>query len=195
MLRIDSDMERRTEMAHAPAPLNGLPITQIAVVVKDIRQSLEHYHRTLGWGPWSVYVHKPPRHHDTFLRGKPVEYSMICAETHVGPVDFELIQPLDGPSLYKEFLEKHGEGVQHIACMGTGANYEENIENFKKMGFNLLMGGSIGDNIRYYYLDSDPVLKFTVESGSGHAISIQPDWVYPDPAQEPVAAEARAHIG
>jgi hypothetical protein len=28
---------------------------------------------------------------------------MIGAEAHVGPVDVELIQPVDGPSIYKEW--------------------------------------------------------------------------------------------
>ena len=39
---------------------------------------------------------------------------MLGAECEVQPgLVFELVQPLDGPSIYKEFLEEHGEGVQH----------------------------------------------------------------------------------
>lgn len=113
------------------------------------------------------------------LRGKPVEFTFMNAETHVGPVDFEFIQPLEGPSIYKEFLEQHGEGVHHIACMGTGANYEENLENFEKMGLKPLMSGAIGDTIKFYYLDSEPLLKIVLESGSGHMISIKPAFTYP----------------
>ena len=41
----------------------GLAITQVAAVVKDLRKSLEHYHKALGWGPWNVYEHKPPMLH------------------------------------------------------------------------------------------------------------------------------------
>ena len=42
---------------------------------------------------------------------------MLGAEVHAGPIVFELIQPLDGPSIYKEWLDEHGEGLHHVACM------------------------------------------------------------------------------
>ena len=35
-------------------PEGGFPISQIAIVVRDIDDALERYHRALGWGPWSV---------------------------------------------------------------------------------------------------------------------------------------------
>ena len=79
---------------------------------------MQALHETLGWGPWNVYEHVPPKLHHTHLRGQAVEFSMLGAECEVQPgLVVELVQPLDGPSIYKEWLEEHGEGVQHIACM------------------------------------------------------------------------------
>jgi len=177
-------------MAHDVSRLTSgmYTITQIAVVVHDLRKTMELYHKTLGWGPWSVYEHKPPRLHDTVLRGTPTHYTMLCAETHVGPVDFEIIQPLEGPSIYKEWLETHGEGVHHIACMKMGSDAAALLQQFEEMGMQPMMEGSIGETIRYFYLDTEPMLKFVLESGSGHAIDLQPNWVYPSdgqPAAEP----------
>src|SRR5207244_732706 len=111
------------ESGSASAPL---PISQIAIVVRDIDDALEKYHRVLGWGPWNVYEHKPPSLHDTYLHGQPTDYTMIGAETHVGPIVVELLQPVDGPSIYKEWLDEHGEGLHHIAVMRpTPAESEE----------------------------------------------------------------------
>jgi len=166
-------------MAHDLGSFKGIAITQIGVVVRDVVKMVELYHKTLGWGPWNIYKAEPPLLHSTVLRGKPTEFTFMNAETHVGPVDFEFIQPLEGPSIYKEFLEQHGEGVHHIACMGTGSNYEENLENFEKMGLKVLMGGAIGDSIKFYYLESEPMMKIVLESGSGHMISIPPWRTYP----------------
>src|ERR1700759_2635556 len=104
-----------TEVSTAPPP--PLPISQIAIVVKAIDESLERYYRALGWGPWNVYEHKPPALHDTYLHGEPTEFTMLCAETHVGEIVVELLQPVDGPSIYKEWLAQHGEGLHHIAVM------------------------------------------------------------------------------
>jgi hypothetical protein len=41
------------------------------------------------------------------------------------------------------------------------------------------MGGRTGEMIEFYYLDTGPSLKIVLESGSGYAIDLQPDYVYP----------------
>ena len=161
-------------------PSGPLPITQIAFVVRDIDQALENFHRTLGWGPWNIYEHKPPALHDTYLRGEPTPYTMIGAEAHVGPVDVELIQPVDGPSIYKEWLDEHGEGVHHIAVMrATMEDAKETEDYLAKLGAPVIMEGRIGDSIRYFYVDAQPTLKVILESGSGHAVDMTPVRVYP----------------
>lgn len=165
-------------MAHE-GPIGSLAITQIAIVVKDVRKTMELYYKNLGWGPWNVYEYGPPLLHDTVLRGSPTYYTMIGAEAHVEPVDVELIQPIDGPSIYQEWLDKHGEGVHHIACMKVGSDATELRKQFDALGMKELMSGSIGETIRYFYLDTEPTLKFILESGSGHAIDLTPTYVYP----------------
>ena len=105
---------------------------------------------------------------------------MIGAETSVDGLGFELIQPVSGPSIYQEFLDAHGEGVQHIACMKH--TFEESTQvrdHWRDNGAEVLMSGRIGDTIEFYYLDTSPMLKFVLESGSGHAIDLRPTYVYP----------------
>ena len=157
-----------------------LSISQIAIVVNDMDDALEKYHRVLGWGPWNVYEHTPPSLHDTYVRGKPVEYTMLGAECHVGPVDVELLQPLDGPSIYKEWLEEHGEGMHHIAVMRhTPEESAETMRHFNGLGAEVLMEGRIGESIHFYYLDTGPLLKVIFESGTGHAVDLKPVRTYP----------------
>ena len=162
------------------APPTPMKITQIAVVVRDIEAALKTYTQTLGWGPWSVFDYKPPLLHDTRVKGKAVEYRMIGAEASVDGLGFELIQPVSGPSIYQEFLDTHGEGVQHIACMKHSVEDSSLMqEHWRSRGAEVLMSGRIGDSIEFYYLDTAPMLKFVLESGSGHAIDIKPTYVYP----------------
>jgi methylmalonyl-CoA/ethylmalonyl-CoA epimerase len=158
----------------------SMKISQVALVVNDLEKTMEQYTKLLGWGPWNVYRHEPPRLHDTAIRGKSVEYTMLGAETHVGDIGFELLQPLEGPSIYKEWLEQHGEGLHHMAVMLH--NFEESTKlkrRFAEVGVSVLMGGRIGHTIEFYYLDTEPTLKLILESGSGHAIDLVPDYVYP----------------
>lgn len=173
-------METAGTAAQATTPTSPLPITQIAIVVRDIRPALERYHRALGWGPWNVYEHVAPKLHDTHLHGKPAEYSMIGAETHAGPIVVELLQPLEGDSIYKEWLEERGEGLHHIAVMRpTPEESDATKQRFADMGAKVLMGGRLGDTIEFYYLDTEPTLKVIVESGTGHAVDLTPAWTYP----------------
>jgi catechol 2,3-dioxygenase-like lactoylglutathione lyase family enzyme len=161
----------------ASAPL---PISQIAIVVRDIDDALEKYTRVLGWGPWNVYEHKPPALHHTYLHGEPTEFTIIGAETHVGPIVVELLQPDEGPSIYKEWLDEHGEGLHHIAVMRpTPDESDEAQRHFDQLGAGVLMEGRIGESIRFYYLDTEPLLKVIFESGTGHAVDLRPVRTYP----------------
>jgi len=162
------------------APPTPMKITQIAVVVRDIEAALKTYTQTLGWGPWSVFDYKPPLLHDTRVKDEPVEFRMIGAEASVDGLGFELIQPVSGPSIYQEFLDTHGEGVQHIACMKhTVEDSALMRQHWRANGAGELMSGRIGESIEFYYLDTAPMLKFVLESGSGHAIDLKPTYVYP----------------
>ena len=175
-------------MSDRPSPesvaqgLLGRPmaISQIAVVCRDLNKTMEMYAKLLGWGPWHVYRHEPPRLHDTVLRGNRVDYSMLGAETHVGEIGFELLQPLEGPSIYKEWLDEHGEGLHHLAIMVDDfAESNTMRKRFADVDAAVLMGGRIGETIEFFYLDTEPSLKVILESGSGHAIDLVPDYVYP----------------
>jgi len=157
-----------------------LQISQIAVVTWDLQRTMEQYTKLLGWGPWNVYRHEPPRLHDTVLRGERVDYTMLGAETHVGDLGFELLQPLEGPSIYRDWLEQRGEGLHHVAVMlHDFAESARLRERFAEVDAPVVMGGRIGETIEFYYLDTEPSLKIIIESGSGHAIELVPDFTYP----------------
>ena len=89
-------------------------IYQIGIVVKDIQRAVERYWKTLGVGPWRIYRIEPPTLGEVFVRGKPVVISIRAAFAQSGPVQLELIEPLEGPSIYREFLAEKGEGLHHV---------------------------------------------------------------------------------
>jgi len=147
-------------------------ITQVCVVTYDIEKTVREYQRRLGWETWSVFDYTAPLLHDTYLRGVPTDFEMIAAETMVGDMGFEVIQPTKGNSIYHEFLEQKGEGVHHIATMKHGP--EELDQFFTDIDAPKLMSGRIGDSIEFYYLETEVPLKVCFETGTGHAISLKP---------------------
>src|SRR5215510_6866793 len=100
-----------TTSAELPTGYAGLqyPITQVSLAVRDLEKTMELYWRAFGWSGWDVFDHRPPAHHDTELRGEQVHYTLRGAEVMVGSLNFELLEPVEGPSLWKEFIAERGE--------------------------------------------------------------------------------------
>lgn len=104
---------------------------------------------------------------------------MLGAEVHCNPIDFEILQPLEGRSIYREFLDQHGEGLHHVSVVSQKEDVHAALKDFEKKGTDVLMSGRIGPDIEYYYMDTEPTLKMIAETVSGHAISLEPSWTYP----------------
>jgi methylmalonyl-CoA/ethylmalonyl-CoA epimerase len=157
-------------------PQQPYRISKIAVVVNDIDAAMNAYQKALGWGPWQVSEHAAPKLHDQQLRGKPSDYTMIGAKYEVQPgLVFELVQPLEGDSIYQEHLERHGEGVHHIAFIQRSSRESDALkERFIDAGYPVTMSGRIGETIEFFYLDTEPLLHFVAESVSGKESEITP---------------------
>ena len=88
-------------------------------------------------------------------------------------------------SIYKEWLETKGEGLHHIACMAhTQEESDEIKQRLAGLGAGVMMGGRIGETIEFFYLDTEPMLKAIIESGSGHAVDLKPVYIYPRTDEE-----------
>src|SRR6516164_11087046 len=178
-----------------PAGMGGLkyPVSQVSLVVNDLHRTMERYYEAFGWTGWRVFDHVEPTHHGTELRGKSVPYSLRGAEVMVGSLNFELLEPLDGPSLWKEFLAAHGEGIASIAVMFDTRPESEIVKaEFAKLGIDVTMRALIGDHIEYYYLDTQDRFGCLIESGSGHAIDfVSAAEIYPADNGQAASAQHR----
>jgi hypothetical protein len=159
-----------------------MQVSQVAMVVRDLQLTMERLHETLGWGPWKVYEHAPPRLHDAHVHGEAVEQAFLAAECEVQPGFYvELVQPGSGPSIYHEWLVRHGEGIQHIACfVDTEARSAAFRREWEARGIGVIQDGRLGDTVEYYYLDTEPYLSFILESGSGPPEDMVVSRYYPE---------------
>jgi len=94
----------------------------IAIIVRDIDKAVEYY-ESLGIAKAGREV--------AFPEAKPTIRAKFI---DVGSIPIELIQPLEGHSNYKEFLERKGEGLQHIAFAVDNLDEEEAKLVAKKVG-------------------------------------------------------------
>jgi Glyoxalase/Bleomycin resistance protein/Dioxygenase superfamily len=87
-------------------------LIQVGVVVKDVEKTIERL-TSLGFGPFEPKIFPPDA--KQWFRGEPMDAKFKIFATRMGPVEFELIQPVEGKSPHREFLDRKGEGIQHLA--------------------------------------------------------------------------------
>src|SRR5437660_1177459 len=114
-------------------------VDQIALVVRDLDQAMRRYWELLGVGPWRVYTYGPPLVRDMTYRGRRQDYRMRLALAHAGQTMVELIQPLAGPNVYDEHLERKGEGLHHIGVFVP--SFDEAVAEVKQRGYAVLQSG------------------------------------------------------
>jgi catechol 2,3-dioxygenase-like lactoylglutathione lyase family enzyme len=152
-------------------------IDQVCVVVRDIEKTVEQYSKILGVGPWSIYTMAPPELTNTTIRGKPEHFSMQMAFARVGSTMLELIQPLEGESIYKEFLEEKGEGLHHIASYEVD-DLRRTLAWFKKKRILALQSGTWG-GASFVYLDAEEKLGTIIELVKRVSEFPKPESTYP----------------
>jgi hypothetical protein len=135
---------------------------QICVVTRDLYRTLAGFVK-LGIGPWRVYTFGPGTVTEQTYRGKAQSYSMRIAVGYTGATFWEIIEPLEGDSIYKEFLAAHGEGIQHVA-QGCGTmSLAEQIATFEARGCKVIQSGFWNNQVRYAYMGTDDLLSTTIE--------------------------------
>lgn len=141
-----------------PAKSGVKEINQIGLVVKDVQEAAANYSRILGIGPWVYYDYVSPFIYDRKYRGKSVEAKERTARAMIGDVELELCQPVDGDSIYQDFLSKHGEGLHHLQL--SVDDVEETVGVLSAQGFPSLQSGRIssanGEGV-FHFIDIQPL--------------------------------------
>jgi hypothetical protein len=93
------------------APPGELVAYHIGIVVGDLQAVADRYQRMLGVDHWrmrEVATVRMP------WDARSTDGRLKVAFGRAAGLTFELLQPLDGRTPHMDFLEQHGDGVQHI---------------------------------------------------------------------------------
>lgn len=155
-------------------------VDQVAVVVRDIDGAMRRYVEEFGIGPWAVHTFSPDWIEMTF-RGREQGYTMILALAQMGDVMYELIQPVEGPSSYEEFLNERGEGLHHLGYFVE--DIDEAIREMEDKGFSLLQSGrgfGTENDGAYAYFETEDALGHIIEAIELPGALPDPERTYPD---------------
>jgi catechol 2,3-dioxygenase-like lactoylglutathione lyase family enzyme len=169
-------------MSDAQAAFVSPPVKQVAVIVHDLDEAVRRWTELLGIGPWTAYRLQAPRLQGMHYYGAEVEFSLRHALAWQGEsFQFELIQPLEGPSIFADHLQEHGEGLHHVGKYVP--DHERAVAEALAAGFVAIQGargfGAEGDGAFVYM--KRPDLPLIVELIDPPRIRIEPEFVYPAP--------------
>ncbi len=150
-------------------------ISQVAIVVRDIEKSMKLYWEEFAIGPWKIWNHGPNTSRETTYYGRPARHEFIGAKTMVGDLNIELLMHVSGETIYRDFLDRRGEGLHHVAYV-TNDIYAV-LEKFTRMGIRVIQSGKV-EKDSYYYLDTESMFGIIVELYTDYGFR-PPDRTYP----------------
>ena len=144
----------------ADRPFGNTLVTQVGIVVKDIEATARAWSQLLGLPMSTIRVTNPVEQAQTEYRGERTPARARLAFFPLGQVTIELIEPLGGPSTWKEHLDARGESVHHIAFEVQGM--KNTLAYLAASNVPLLQKGEYTGG-HYAYVDSANALGVVLE--------------------------------
>jgi methylmalonyl-CoA/ethylmalonyl-CoA epimerase len=134
-------------------------LIQVGLVVKDLNKTVQRL-ESMGIGPFKA--NKPEVVEKSLFRGKPLDPNFKQLSTKIGDIELEIFEPGEQTSPWKEFLDRKGEGIHHIAFYSIDPLKE--AEKFKGKGVDVFLGSKDVKGRSGVYLDlniSDIIFELT----------------------------------
>jgi catechol 2,3-dioxygenase-like lactoylglutathione lyase family enzyme len=160
-------------------PIAGRPPDQIGILVPDLEEGLARYSSVWGLGPWRGFVYGPDTVPSLTYRGAPARYRVRLAITGTTP-QIELLEVLEGPTIYDAWLARHGEGLHHLGFWVD--SLEEGVAEMEASGLAVAQSGAgygLDGDGGYAYFDTAASLGVIVELIELPKRRREPDFVWP----------------
>ena len=137
--------------------LGNLKVDQLGFVFKDIEK-----HAKILEDLFNIpkFTFLPPFSNMVKLRGKEISTTTKIGFSRNFNTQIELIQPIEGESLYKEFVDQGREGLHHISLFIE--DLQLYIDQFQRFGYEVIYSGQIGKRV-WAYLDTEMDLGLLLE--------------------------------
>ena len=150
--------------AGAAGPFPIAKFNQVAMVVRDLEAAVRNYWEQFGVGPWRLLTFGPETVREMTYRGKAQSYKMRIALAMHGDLQLELIESIDGPNIYEDFLRDHGEGMHHFGILVPSVR--DAIADMEARGYTMIQSGlgtgADGDG-GYAYFETEGPIATTLE--------------------------------
>ena len=110
-------------------------LAQIAWVVPDLAAAERVFQDTLGFPSFARMEHLRAQDLEGSYQGAPGRFEFHLALAYSAGWMIELIQPVSGANIYRDFLDRHPKGgVHHVAYTVPEADFEREVEELLSKG-------------------------------------------------------------
>jgi hypothetical protein len=109
---------------------------------------------------------------------------MRLALSYFGTMRIELIELMEGSTVYADFVKTRGYGVQHLGLLVD--NMEESLAQAKAAGIDMIFDGSgfgLDGDGHYAYLDTEAEFGIMLELIERPKRRVPPDKIFPQPEE------------
>jgi methylmalonyl-CoA/ethylmalonyl-CoA epimerase len=141
-----------------------LRLCQVGVVVYDLDKAIENYRKILGMEPTRIIDRSPTAPGKKYYKNRESDFFQRAALYDMGNgIEFELLQPFGDASALSDFLDKHGEGIHHVAFDTEDFNSTE--AHFNSCGVNKIQTGPTSRHpaLQWGFFDSNDKLGTMIE--------------------------------
>ncbi|MDD3650139.1 VOC family protein [Immundisolibacter sp.] len=127
---------------------------QVSVMVRDLDAAKERFRALLGIEDWvDIGIDSAHMPGCTYY-GQPVEHTARLAIGRRGRACFELVEPLSGPTVYRDALDRRGECVHHImVTLAPPQDFERAAQELAGRGIVVGQSASIPGLMAFAYFD------------------------------------------
>ena len=141
--------------------IDNKKITQVGIIVEDIEKAADAWSSFLGMEePPRMSIAEGHESKPTMFKGNPSNAKAKLAFFKLDNLTIELIEPLEGPSTWREFLEEKGPGIHHIAF--NVEDMAHSVHVFGEAGIQEVQHGGWGTG-EYAYMDGSGSLELIIE--------------------------------
>jgi methylmalonyl-CoA/ethylmalonyl-CoA epimerase len=137
-------------------------ISQIGIVIRDKERLLLHMQKVFAAEPSRVV--RTTLDDGRIYRGRPGNFSAELIFYSFASIELEFILPLEGESIWQDYLNEHGESIHHIQF--SVDSFEGARADLQDAGMEMIQEGnsaSLVPGLKWGYFDSTEMLPFILE--------------------------------
>lgn len=139
-----------------------IEMNQIGICVRDLDKAIAGMKQIFGCEPG--FVGETLRDGRKYF-GREGDFAAKIALFDFCNIQFEFMMPTEGESIWKTFLEEHGEGIQHVSYRVK--SFEAAAAQMAQAGVGPSQQGlAMARPVRWDFFATEPLLGFSVECSS-----------------------------